>query len=228
MLRANRQPVCGNSGLSLDVMEKVKKLMEKGPHGITKRKESGSVWEETFTSKSRLGQSMVKNQSLMTPDKKRDSQTSFSLKAKQIGESPSIVKDQVRNKLNNTRFTFDNDDDKADFENSLCSNFVIRKFIESAFNGNTLILPPINASKAESRLPTTAYISGLNVNKPEIMKKIHKVSYAEIFSERFDPSKIDANLKEMELDEKLGLLDNIIDYLYYNFRLLREDSREIP
>ena len=54
------------------------------------------------------------------------------------------------------------------------------------------------------------------------MKKIHKVSYTEIFSENFSPEKIDSNLKNMELDEKLYLLDNIIDYLYYNFKYLRD------
>ena len=54
------------------------------------------------------------------------------------------------------------------------------------------------------------------------MKKIHKVSYAEIFSTHFATEKIDANLKNMEIDEKLFLLDNIIDYLYYNFKNLRE------
>lgn len=53
------------------------------------------------------------------------------------------------------------------------------------------------------------------------MKKIHKVSYAEIFSDNFDVKKIDENLKHMEIEEKLYLLDNIIDYLYYNFKALR-------
>jgi len=53
------------------------------------------------------------------------------------------------------------------------------------------------------------------------MKKIHKVSYAEIFSDNFDVQRIDENLKQMELEEKLYLLDNIIDYLYYNFKVLR-------
>ena len=59
------------------------------------------------------------------------------------------------------------------------------------------------------------------------MKKIHKVNYAEIFSDHFNPEKIDANLHSMELDEKLFLLDNIIDYLYYNFKSIR-DKPEMP
>lgn len=50
------------------------------------------------------------------------------------------------------------------------------------------------------------------------MKKIHKVNYSEIFSGSFSPEKIDSNLKQLEIEEKLYLLDNIIDYIYYNFK----------
>ena len=59
------------------------------------------------------------------------------------------------------------------------------------------------------------------------MKKIHKISYAEIFSDQFSPEKIDGNLRQMELDEKLFLLDNIIDYLYYNFKSLRDNPQNV-
>lgn len=82
-------------------------------------------------------------------------------------------------------------------------------------------MPPIDRKKAEKRFKQAHYISNLNSNRPEIMKKIHKVSYAEIFSDNFDAKKIDENLKHMEIEEKLYLLDNIIDYLYYNFKALR-------
>lgn len=62
------------------------------------------------------------------------------------------------------------------------------------------------------------------------MKKLHKVSYAEIFGGAFRPDQIDGNLKNLEIEEKLYLLDNIVDYLYYNFKLLRaqdEENKEI-
>jgi len=72
---------------------------------------------------------------------------------------------------------------------------VIQKFIESAFNGNILVLPPIDKDRATARFKQASYISNLNSNRPEIMKKIHKVSYAELFSDSFHPEKIDANLR---------------------------------
>lgn len=58
------------------------------------------------------------------------------------------------------------------------------------------------------------------------MKKIHKVNYSEIFSGSFSPEKIDSNLKQLEIEEKLYLLDNIIDYIYYNFKQLRAQKEE--
>jgi hypothetical protein len=61
------------------------------------------------------------------------------------------------------------------------------------------------------------------------MKKLHRISYPDIFSEHFSPESIDGNLKQMELDEKLFLLDNIIDYLYINFRSLKDaPPKETP
>lgn len=117
--------------------------------------------------------------------------------------------------------------ERSKFEDTLVNNQVIQKFIESAFNGNVLILPPIDRDKAKQRFQVANYITNLNSNRPEVMKKIHKVSYPEIFSDKFVPEKIDTNLKHMEMDEKLFLLDNIIDYLYYNFKSLRGDHQQL-
>ncbi len=45
------------------------------------------------------------------------------------------------------------------------------------------------------------------------MKKIHKVSYGDIFSREFKTSTIDHRLDDLEIDEKLMIIDNVIDYL---------------
>ena len=58
------------------------------------------------------------------------------------------------------------------------------------------------------------------------MKKLHRVSYSELFGVAFQPEKIDENLRGLQIEEKLYLLDNIIDYLYYNFKLLRVNEEE--
>ena len=56
------------------------------------------------------------------------------------------------------------------------------------------------------------------------MRKIHRVSYTEVFSNGFNPERIDQNLNDMEIEEKLFLLDNLIDYLYVNFKTLRSQA----
>ena len=52
------------------------------------------------------------------------------------------------------------------------------------------------------------------------MRKLHKVSYDQIFGRTFKTDKIDKKLKDLELEEKLMIMDNVIDYLYTNFALL--------
>lgn len=58
------------------------------------------------------------------------------------------------------------------------------------------------------------------------MSKIHKVSYGDYFSSNFDTTAIDGNLADLEIEEKLMLIDNIIDYLYVNFRGLGEITQK--
>jgi hypothetical protein len=67
---------------------------------------------------------------------------------------------------------------------------------------------------------TAAYVEKICNNKSKIMKKIHKVSYSEIFSREFKTTKIDQRLDDLEIDEKLMIIDNVIDYLQENFREL--------
>ncbi len=59
-------------------------------------------------------------------------------------------------------------------------------------------------------------------NRPEIMRRLHKINYAKIFGNNFKVESIDKKLKELEIDEQLCLLDHVIDYVYYNFRDLSD------
>jgi len=52
------------------------------------------------------------------------------------------------------------------------------------------------------------------------MKKIHKVSYGHIFSRQFTTKAIDKRLDDLEIEEKLMIIDKVIDYLQENFREL--------
>ena len=52
------------------------------------------------------------------------------------------------------------------------------------------------------------------------MGKLHRVSYGEIFGRKFSTSKIDRHLQDLEVEEKLIVLDNVIDYIYVNLKEL--------
>ena len=52
------------------------------------------------------------------------------------------------------------------------------------------------------------------------MRRIHKINYGNIFTKTFDVKNIDGELKGLQIDEQLRLLDNVIDYVYVNFRNL--------
>ena len=62
-------------------------------------------------------------------------------------------------------------------------------------------------------------------NRPKIMKKIHRVSYGDLFSRDFQTSKLDHRLEDLELDEKLMIIDNVIDYLQENFKELSPSKK---
>ena len=52
------------------------------------------------------------------------------------------------------------------------------------------------------------------------MRKIHRVSYSDLFSKDFQTTKLDHRLEDLELDEKLMIIDNVIDYIQENFKEL--------
>ena len=50
--------------------------------------------------------------------------------------------------------------------------------------------------------------------------KLVTINYGNIFTKTFDVKNIDGELKGLQIDEQLRLLDNVIDYVYVNFRNL--------
>ena len=64
------------------------------------------------------------------------------------------------------------------------------------------------------------YINNLVNNKPELMKKLHKVMYSDFFADNFDSKQIDDRFDEMTVDERLRIVDHIIDYVYVDFKAL--------
>lgn len=54
------------------------------------------------------------------------------------------------------------------------------------------------------------------------MRKIHKISYGNIFTNDFDIRQIDNQLDSLQIDEQLRLLDHVIDYVYVNFPNLQK------
>ena len=57
------------------------------------------------------------------------------------------------------------------------------------------------------------------------MRKLHQLNYSQIFSRDFKTKTIDNRLEDLELDEKLLIIDKVIDYLVENFRELSPIKR---
>ena len=58
------------------------------------------------------------------------------------------------------------------------------------------------------------------------MKKLHKVGYGDMFAKQFATKTIDNRLNDLEIDEKLMIIDNVIDYLHMNLKELT--NRKVP
>ena len=120
---------------------------------------------------------------------------------------------------------FDSDTERRNFNNELFNTETISKFIESSFNGNVLYMDQLDEKKAMKHFKTSQYIEKLSQNRPKLMKKIHRVSYGNIFAKDFKTQTIDSKLSDLELDEKLMIIDNVIDYLHVNFRELSPSKK---
>ena len=54
------------------------------------------------------------------------------------------------------------------------------------------------------------------------MRKLHKISYGNIFTNNFDIRQIDGQLDSLQIDEQLRLIDHVVDYVYVNFKNLHK------
>ena len=57
-------------------------------------------------------------------------------------------------------------------------------------------------------------------DKNTVMKKIHKVTYSDIFGPNFNSIRIDNKFVDLTVEEKLRLVDHVIDYVYVNFEAI--------
>ncbi len=77
----------------------------------------------------------------------------------------------------------------------------LTEWIKCAFNGNVLELAPQSSQKFKDRVQLTMYIDNLCNNRTEVMRKIHKINYSNIFSPNFQVQQIDNQLTDLEIDE---------------------------
>ena len=75
------------------------------------------------------------------------------------------------------------------------------EWIKCAFNGNILELAQTADSKFKARVEQTMYIDALFNSRVETMRLIHKVNYANIFSNKFQVETLDDKLADLQLDE---------------------------
>ena len=57
------------------------------------------------------------------------------------------------------------------------------------------------------------------------MQKLHKVGYGDMFARNFATKTIDNRLNDLELDEKLMIMDNVIDYFHQNLKDLTNKKK---
>ena len=56
------------------------------------------------------------------------------------------------------------------------------------------------------------------------MQKIHKISYGDYFTRGFKTSTIDSRMSDLELNEKLMIIDKVIDYIHEDLGKLSPPS----
>lgn len=128
-------------------------------------------------------------------------------------------------RMNNRNLQFESEADRDMFANELFNRDTVSKFIESSFNGNVLYLDPLDEKRAMDHFKTSQYVEKICTDRSKIMQKIHKVGYGSIFSRDFKVNAIDKRLGDLEIDEKLMIVDKVIDYLQENFRDLATSNR---
>jgi len=78
----------------------------------------------------------------------------------------------------------------------------------------------MDEKEKSQRLEKTKYIENLVNDRSTVMKKIHKVTYSDIFGPNFNSVRIDNKFIDLTVEEKLRLVDHVIDYVYVNFEAI--------
>ncbi len=78
----------------------------------------------------------------------------------------------------------------------------------------------MDEKEKSQRLEKTKYIESLVNDRSTVMKKIHKVTYSDIFGPNFNSVRIDNKFVDLTVEEKLRLVDHVIDYVYVNFEAI--------
>lgn len=110
---------------------------------------------------------------------------------------------------------------------TLVDTDTLRKWIECSFNGNVLILKSLPAEQIKQRWNKTAAIDKLVNNKQELMRRLHKVAYSELFDYSFETNKIDSILNQLSVEERLRLVDHVLDYVYVDFKSLTAQDKPV-
>ncbi len=78
----------------------------------------------------------------------------------------------------------------------------------------------MDEKEKSQRLEKTKYIENLVNDRNTVMKKIHRVTYSDIFGPNFNSVRIDNKFIDLTVEEKLRLVDHVIDYVYVNFEAI--------
>ena len=130
-------------GVSLEVIEKVKRILENKAAQNNER--AKSELEKIKKSVEKAKRFRARQNSMISGT---ISDLGFLSKTSNTSNKlGSILNEQLQKRLSEKPYQFENELEKSKFEDTLVNNKVISKFIESAFNGNILILPPIDREK---------------------------------------------------------------------------------
>ena len=129
--------------MSLEVIEKVKRILEN--KAVQNNERAKSELEKIKKSVEKAKKFRARQNSMISGT---ISDLGFSSKTSNTSNKlGSILNEQLQKRLSEKPYQFENELEKSKFEDTLVNNKVISKFIESAFNGNILILPPIDREK---------------------------------------------------------------------------------
>jgi hypothetical protein len=79
-----------------------------------------------------------------------------------------------------------------------------------------------------TRWKTAFYVDEVCSDKPKIMKKLRKIKYAEYFGSNFNVTRIDSQFKDLQNQEKMKVIDNVIDFLFQDLKSLKHKKRLDP